>query len=39
MSVMTGLYEALLAGRPPAAALAAAVAAEEWTGFVCFGAG
>ena len=39
MSAMVGFHQAVTAGRPPAAALAAALHGEETAGFVCFGAG
>jgi CHAT domain-containing protein len=39
MAAMVGFHRAVTAGRPPAAALAAALQGEETAGFVCFGAG
>ena len=39
MTVMTDCHRALLDGRSPAAALAAAATPKLITGFVCFGAG
>jgi hypothetical protein len=39
MAAMVGFHRAVTAGRPPAAALAAALHGEETAGFVCFGAG
>ena len=39
MGAMVGFHRAVTAGRPPAAALAAALQEEETAGFVCFGAG
>ena len=39
MAVMVGFHRAVTAGRPPAAALAAALQGEETAGFVCFSAG
>ncbi|HMH93615.1 MAG TPA: CHAT domain-containing protein, partial [Streptosporangiaceae bacterium] len=39
MAAMVGFHRAVSAGRPPAAALAAALQGEETAGFVCFGAG
>jgi hypothetical protein len=39
MAAMVGFHRAVTAGRPPAAALAAALAGQETAGFVCFGAG
>jgi CHAT domain len=39
MAAMVGFHRAVTAGRPPAAALAAALQGDETAGFVCFGAG
>ena len=39
MAAMVGYHRAITAGRPPAAALAAALQGGEAAGFVCFGAG
>ncbi len=39
MAAMVAFHQAVTAGRPPAAALAAALHGEETAGFVCFGAG
>jgi hypothetical protein len=39
MTVMTGYHRMLVAGRPPAAALAAAAPPDLLSSFVCFGAG
>jgi CHAT domain-containing protein len=39
MAAMVGFHRAVTAGRPPAAALAAALPGEATAGFVCFGAG
>ena len=39
MAAMVGFHRAVTAGRPPAAALAAALQGEATAGFVCFGAG
>jgi tetratricopeptide (TPR) repeat protein len=39
MTVMTGYHKMLVAGRPPAAALAAAAPPDLLSPFVCFGAG
>jgi tetratricopeptide (TPR) repeat protein len=39
MATMVGYHQAVAAGRPPAAALAAALQRETTAGFVCFGAG
>jgi len=39
MAAMVGFHRAVTAGRPPAAALAAALNGEATVGFVCFGAG
>jgi tetratricopeptide (TPR) repeat protein len=39
MAAMVGFHRAVTAGRPPAAALAAALHGEATAGFVCFGAG
>ena len=39
MAAMVGFHQAVTEGRPPAAALAAALHGQETAGFVCFGAG
>jgi CHAT domain-containing protein len=39
MAAMVGFHRGITAGRPPAAALAAALHGEETAVFVCFGAG
>jgi len=39
MTVMVGYHQAITAGLPQAAALAAALRRETAAGFVCFGAG
>ncbi|MFG2054530.1 CHAT domain-containing protein [Micromonospora sp. NPDC048930] len=39
MEIMVAYHRAVVAGRPPAAALAQAVRADQPPGFVCFGAG
>jgi len=39
MATMVGYHQAIAAGSPPAAALAAALQRETTAGFVCFGAG
>ena len=39
MAAMAGFHREVTAGRPPAAALAAALQEEATAGFVCFGAG
>ena len=39
MAAMVGFHREVTAGRPPAAALAAALQEEATAGFVCFGAG